>query len=72
MSAGCRTLDSGVQPVADGSSNWRGHRERHQTLVKLLSTYTVLENIEYSLRFTTGCIFSGDQSLDIYFLQMKF
>lgn len=47
--------------------------ERHIKLtVKLLSTYTVLENTEGSRRFATGCFYSGGQCLDIYFLQTKF
>jgi hypothetical protein len=46
--------------------------ERHIRLtVKLLGTYTVLENTEGSRRFAIGCVYSGGQYLDIYCLQMK-
>jgi hypothetical protein len=60
-------------------SQWRAEAalgevaETHIRLtVKLLSTYTVLENTEGSRRFATGCLYSCCQSLVVYFLQMKF
>jgi len=38
---------------------------RIKLTVKLLSTYSLLENTESSRRFASGCVYTGGQSLDI-------